>query len=64
MKAAVIEKQGGIENIAYRDWEDQTPGDAQLLVSLRPSGLNHLDIFVTRGMPRLPLWENFRAALY
>ena len=32
MKAAVIEKQGGIENITYRDWEDPTPGDADVVV--------------------------------
>ena len=55
MKAAVIEKQGGIENIAYRDWEDPTPGDADVVVSVRACGLNHLDIFVRRGMPGFPV---------
>ena len=55
MKAAVIEKQGGIENITYRDWEDPTPGDADVVVSVRACGLNHLDIFVRRGMPGFPV---------
>ena len=46
MKAAVIEKQGGIENIGNRDWEDPTPGDADVSESVRACGLNRLDMFV------------------
>ena len=55
MKAAVIEKQGGVENIVYRDWEDPTPADDEVIVSVRACGLNHLDIFVRRGMPGFPV---------
>jgi alcohol dehydrogenase len=55
MKAAVIEKQGGLENLVYRDWPDPEPRPGDLLVRVRACGLNHLDLFVRRGMPGLPV---------
>ena len=55
MKAAVIEAQGGIENIVYRDWDDPEPGPDDVIVRVRACGLNHLDIFVRRGMPGFPV---------
>ena len=55
MKAAVIERQGGIENIVYRDWPDPEPGPGEVRVAVRACGLNHLDIFVRRGMPGFPV---------
>jgi alcohol dehydrogenase len=55
MKAAVIEKQGGLENLVYRDWPDPVPRDGEVLVKVRGCGLNHLDIFVRRGMPGFPV---------
>jgi len=55
MKAAVIERQGGIENIVFRDFPDPEirPGDVKIRV--RACGLNHYDIFVRRGMPGFPV---------
>ena len=55
MKAAVIEQQGGIENIVYRDWDDPEPGPGEVRVSVGACGLNHLDVFVRRGMPGFPV---------
>ncbi len=55
MKAAVIEEQGGPENIVYRDWPDPTPGRQDVLIRVKACGLNHLDIFVRRGMPGMPV---------
>ncbi len=55
MKAVVIEKQGGPENLIYRDWPDPEPRAGDLLVRVKACGLNHLDIFVRRGMPGLPV---------
>ena len=55
MKAAVIERQGGIKNIVYRDWPDPEPGPGEVRVAVRACGLNHLDIFVRRGMPGFPV---------
>ena len=55
MKAAVIEKQGGVENIVYRDWPDPEVRPDDVLIRVRACGLNHLDIFVRRGMPGFPV---------
>jgi alcohol dehydrogenase len=55
MKAAVIEKQGGIENIVYRDFPDPQIGPDDVLVRVKACGLNYFDIFVRRGMPGLPV---------
>lgn len=55
MKAAVIEKQGGVENIVYRDWPDPEAGPDDVVVRVKACGLNHLDIFVRRGMPGFPV---------
>lgn len=55
MKAAVIERQGGLENLVYRDWPDPVPRKGEVLVKVGGCGLNHLDIFVRRGMPGFPV---------
>lgn len=55
MKAAVIEKQGGIENIVYRDFPDPVVGADDVLIRVKACGLNYFDIFVRRGMPGLPV---------
>lgn len=55
MKAAVIEKQGALDNLVYRDWADPEPGPDDVVVRVAACGLNHLDIFVRRGMPGLPV---------
>ena len=53
MKAAVIEKHGGIENIVYRDFPDPVIGADDVLINVKACGLNYFDIFVRRGMPGL-----------
>ena len=55
MKAAVIERQGGLENLVYRDWPDPEPRPGEVLVKVRACALNHLDIFVREGMPGFPV---------
>lgn len=55
MKAAVIEKQGGVENIVYGEWPDPEARPDDVVVRVRACGLNHLDIFVRRGMPGFPV---------
>ena len=55
MKAAVIERQGGLENLVYRDWPDPIPREGEVLLRVRACGHNHLDIFVRRGMPGFPV---------
>jgi len=59
LKAVVIEKQGGAENLVYRDWPDPELRSGDLLVRVKACGLNHLDIFVRRGMPGFPVQVPF-----
>jgi alcohol dehydrogenase len=55
MKAAVIKQQGGLENLVYEDWPDPEPRKGEVVLRVRGCGLNHLDIFVRRGMPGFPV---------
>jgi NADPH2:quinone reductase len=40
--------------LRYEDVEDPEPGPGDVLVELRAASLNHLDIWVRRGMPSVP----------
>lgn len=51
MKAAVIERQGGVENIVYRDWPDPEIAPDEVLLKVEACALNYLDLEVRRGMP-------------
>jgi alcohol dehydrogenase len=55
MKAAVIEKQGGIDGIVYREFPDPEVRPGDVLVRVKACGLNYFDVFVRRGMPGLPV---------
>ena len=55
MKAMVIKAQGGLDNLIFEDWPDPEPGPGEVLVRVRACGLNHLDIFVRKGMPGMPV---------
>jgi alcohol dehydrogenase len=59
MLAAVIERQGDVSNLAVREWPDPVPGPGEVLVEVAAVGLNHLDIFVRRGMPGFPVKTPF-----
>ena len=64
MKAAVIERQGGLENLVYGTGLIRFRANGEVLVRVRGCGLNHLDIFVRRGMPGFPFQcRSFRAAI-
>lgn len=54
MKAVRIHEDGGPEVLRYEDVEDPTPREGEVLVELRAAGLNHLDIWVRKGMPSVP----------
>ncbi|MCF3934937.1 zinc-binding dehydrogenase [Acuticoccus sp. M5D2P5] len=59
MKAVVIEKQGGIEGLAYREWPDPEPRPGDVVIKVHAVGMNHLDVFVRRGMPGFPVQTPF-----
>ena len=56
MKAVFFDKHGGPDVLRYGDFEDPVPGAGEVLVDVKASSLNHLDLFVRRGLPgiRLP----------
>jgi NADPH:quinone reductase-like Zn-dependent oxidoreductase len=54
VKAVRIHEDGGPEVLRYEDVEDPTPAAGEVLVSLRAAGLNHLDVWVRKGLPSVP----------
>ena len=55
MKAVRIHEDGGPEVLVYENAPDpEAPGPGEVLVRLRASALNHLDIWVRRGLPSVP----------
>ena len=56
MKAVRIHQFGGPEALIYEDVADPRPGFGQVLVRVRACALNHLDVWVRKGLPgvRLP----------
>ena len=54
MKAIRIHEDGGPEVLRYEDVEDPEPGPGEVLVAMRAAGLNHLDIWVRKGLPSVP----------
>lgn len=56
MRAVYFERHGGPEVLIYGDMEEPTLGPGGALVEVKATSLNHLDLFVRRGLPgvRLP----------
>ncbi|MBV9279914.1 MAG: zinc-binding dehydrogenase [Chloroflexi bacterium] len=51
MRAALIREHGGPQVLELADVERPSPGPGEILVRVGACALNHLDIFVRRGMP-------------
>jgi NADPH:quinone reductase-like Zn-dependent oxidoreductase len=54
MKAIRIHEDGGPEVLRYEDAPDPQPGPGEVLVSLRAASLNHIDLWVRKGLPSVP----------
>jgi NADPH:quinone reductase-like Zn-dependent oxidoreductase len=54
MKAIRIHEDGGPEVLRYEDAPDPEPGPGEVLVRLRAASLNHLDLWVRKGLPSVP----------
>jgi NADPH:quinone reductase-like Zn-dependent oxidoreductase len=54
VKAVRIHEDGGPEVLRYEDVPDPDPGPGEVLVELRAAGLNHLDLWVRKGLPSVP----------
>jgi alcohol dehydrogenase len=55
MRAAIVHEHGGPEKLELGDLPRREPGPDEVLVRVLACALNHLDIFVRRGMPGVPL---------
>jgi zinc-binding alcohol dehydrogenase/oxidoreductase len=54
MLAARIHEDGGPEVLRVEEVPDPVPGPGQVLVRLHAASLNHLDIWVRKGLPSVP----------
>jgi len=54
MKAVRIHEDGGPEVLRYEDVDDPVPHAGELVISLRAASLNHLDVWVRKGLPSVP----------
>jgi len=54
MKAVRIHEDGGPEVLRYEDVADPVPRDGEVLIELRAASLNHLDVWIRKGMPSVP----------
>jgi zinc-binding alcohol dehydrogenase/oxidoreductase len=54
MKAIRIHEDGGPEVLRYEDAPEPEPGPGEVLVSLRAASLNHLDLWIRKGLPSVP----------
>ncbi len=54
MKAVRIHEDGGPEVLRYEDADDPVAGPGEVLVALRAASLNHLDLWLRRGLPSVP----------
>src|SRR2546425_2551934 len=57
MKAVVFEKHGGPEVLEYEDVPEPNAGPGEVLIEVKATSINHIDIFLRRGMPgvKVPL---------
>jgi len=54
VKAVRIHEDGGPDVLRYEDVDDPAPGAGEVLIRLRAASLNHLDLWLRRGLPSVP----------
>jgi NADPH:quinone reductase-like Zn-dependent oxidoreductase len=54
VKAIRIHEDGGPEVLRYEDVPDPVPADGEVLIELRAASLNHLDVWIRKGLPSVP----------
>jgi len=55
MKAAYIDGHGSVEDIRVGEIPTPEPGPGEVRVAMKAAALNHLDLFVVRGVPGLEM---------
>jgi NADPH:quinone reductase-like Zn-dependent oxidoreductase len=54
VKAIRIHEDGGPEVLRYEDAPNPEPREGEALVELRAASLNHLDVWIRKGLPSVP----------
>jgi NADPH:quinone reductase-like Zn-dependent oxidoreductase len=54
MKAIRIHEDGGPDVLRYEDAPEPEPRSGEVLVRLRAASLNHLDLWIRKGLPSVP----------
>jgi NADPH:quinone reductase-like Zn-dependent oxidoreductase len=54
VKAIRVHEDGGPEVLRYEEAPDPKPGPGEVLVRLRAASLNHLDLWIRKGLPSVP----------
>jgi len=54
VKAIRIHEDGGPEVLRYEEAPEPVPDTGQVLIDLRAASLNHLDLWVRKGLPSVP----------
>ena len=55
MKVVVFHEHGGPEVLRYEEVPDPKPGPEEVLIRVKATSVNHLDIWVRRGLPGMKL---------
>src|SRR5437016_11494095 len=57
MKAVVFHEHGGPDVLRYEEVPEPTAGRGEVVIEVRATSINHIDIFLRRGMPgvKVPL---------
>lgn len=55
MKAVYYTEHGGPEVLQYGELDDPVAGRGQVVVDVRAASLNHIDLFMRRGMPGIEI---------
>jgi len=54
MKAIRIHEDGGPDVLRYEEVADPEPAEGEVLIELRAASLNHLDVWIRKGLPSVP----------
>ena len=55
MKAVILEEHGSSDSLLVKDIPDPICSKDQIIVKIKACSINHLDIFVRKGMPNHPI---------
>ena len=55
MKAVVFEQHGSPEVLEYKEVPDPKPAPGEVLIEVKATSINHIDIFLRRGMPGIKI---------